>query len=112
MLIRAAPALLQKSLLRFQQIGTRRCLVWKRPTEIDFRIHDLTVTNGQDLGIAKAPSVRMASFVSDKDLIAVGDQVDKVEAHDVFAVGPAPSEIGCAVDLVVEWTGKVKVIGD
>jgi hypothetical protein len=87
--------------------------VWKRPTEIDFYVHDLTVTNRQDLGIAKAAAVRgAASFVSDKDLIAIGDQVDKLEARNAFAVGPAPSEIGCAVDSVVERTGKVKVIGE
>jgi len=37
--------------------------------------------------------------------------MDELEVAYVGAMGPTTQKIGCAIDAVVERTGKVKVVG-
>jgi hypothetical protein len=56
-------------------------------------------------------AIGVASFIGNKDLIGVRQEVNELETIHRLAIGPATREIGGAVNPVVERAGEVKVLG-
>jgi len=94
----------------YETIRFRFVRYW--PTEIDLDLDDLIIAHGDNLGVAKAMPVRAATFIGDEYPVAIGNEIDKIETADPFAVRLATRKIGRAVNAVIKRTGEVEIRGD
>src|SRR5262245_50451942 len=81
------------------------------PAEVHLDIDDAPVSNGENLGVSKSKTVRIASLIGDEDAIGVGHEVDEVEPLDDLAVRPAPAKVRVPIDPIVEGAREMKVGG-
>src|SRR5262249_19704684 len=86
--------------------------VWYRPPKIDLDFDDLSITHGNDLGVPERVALVAVTFVSDEHAVAIGNDINKIESLDPFAVRPATGKIGGPIDPVVERTREAEVLGD
>ena len=81
------------------------------PADVHLDIDDLRIPNGEDLGVSKSMTLRIASFVRDEHAIGIGDEIDEVESQDGLADWPAATEVRLAVDPIVEGAREMKIAG-
>src|SRR2546427_439042 len=73
---------------------------------------DLALAEDEDLGIPKSTVAFGTPLVRHKNEIAIRHEVDELETLCPLAVGPATFEIRHPVDVIIQWTREVEVIGD
>lgn len=83
-----------------------------RPAEIDLRVGDLALANGQDFRVAEPVAVGAAALIGNKHLVARGDEMDEFETRNDFAVRPAAFEKDGAINAVVERAGEMEILGN
>src|ERR1700730_7706516 len=97
-------------------LGIDEAAEWRfvgdRPAEIHLDLDCLAVAKRHDLRIAEAPAVFVLAFIGYDHAVAIGDEIDEVEAFDTLAVRPTALEIGRSVDAVVERTAEVEIVGE